>query len=162
MIITDLILDICTPDDTQHTHSLSHTYPHTRTRTHESADTHTLKTCALFTLHSRPSARHQPHIYHSRPSARHQPHTYHSRPSARQHSHTYTRQVGLTQQLLDDTNPDTHIQPVFVLKNDGGKHARGTWGGGNRSWGGGNGTPRSGRQEASALKDSLDWDSMLK
>jgi len=63
--------------------------------------------------------------------------------------------VGLTQQLLDDPNPDTHIQPVFVLKNDGGKHAGGSWGGGDR-------TPRSGRQEASALVDSLDWDSMLK
>ena len=36
------------------------------------------------------------------------------------HGWTLVAQAGLTAQLLDDTNPDTHIQPVLVLKNNGG------------------------------------------
>jgi hypothetical protein len=65
-------------------------------------------------------------------------------------------------QLLDDPNPDTHIQPVFVLKNDGGalgqgKNIREVPGG----EAGGDMSKRSGRKEAALLSDSWDWDSIL-
>jgi len=36
------------------------------------------------------------------------------------HGWSLVAQVGLTAQLLDDANPDTHIQPVLVLRNDRG------------------------------------------
>lgn len=61
-------------------------------------------------------------------------------------------QVGLTQQLLDDPNPDTHMQPVFVLRNDGG----GEW-----KEATGRGLERSGRMEMDLLATSLDWESLL-
>jgi len=65
-------------------------------------------------------------------------------------------QVGLTQHRLDDPNPDTHVQPVFVLKNDGGKRAGGhVNGGGERE--------RSGRREAGdeGVAASLRWETIL-
>ncbi len=48
----------------------------------------------------------------------------------------YILQVGLTVERLDDPNADTHVQPVLVLRNDGGS-------------GGGEG-------------DAFDWDSILR
>jgi len=62
------------------------------------------------------------------------------------HHWSLVAQVGLTAQLLDDTNPDTHIQPVFVLKN-------------NQT----GGETRSGRREASepAVRARIVWEMYL-
>jgi len=76
------------------------------------------------------------------------------------HRWSLVAQFGLTRQILDDPNVNTHIQPVFVIKNEY-ERAGGVGGKDERDGDSGDEEVRSGLREASLLSDSIDWDTVL-